>query len=212
MNELIDGTTCAAGDCGSNSKWSLVKAALQGALPAYDATVRWSLKFFASVSTPSTCSVSQGVEIAPAFSNSTAISAKLDTVVASSSTPTTAAETAGASYLLTVADGSPKYILLITDGIPTCGVQACPMDATGQTTNQCDDANAIAAVKAARDDGGIPTMVVGIGTALGIGAATLENMAVAGGLARPSSPAYYPLQTAADLTAAIQALTAAAGL
>jgi hypothetical protein len=210
MNDLIDGTSCSPNSCGSNSKWSLVKAALQDALPMYDSAVRWGLKFFASP-TSSSCAVTQGAEIAPEFSNAANIAAKLDMVVASSSTPTTAAETAGANYLLGASDGAPKYVLLITDGIPTCGVGPCAPNATGQLPNQCDDANAIAAVKAAYDEG-IPTMVVGIGTGLGTGVDTLEKMAMAGGLPRSSSPAFYPVQTTADLAAAIQALTTAAGL
>jgi hypothetical protein len=212
MNEMIDGTTCTSGDCGAASKWSLVKTALEGALPLYEETLQWSLKVFASATASSSCSVTAGVEIAPGFSNAAAIAARLEALVAGSSTPTTAAELAGANYLSTVADGAPKYILLITDGIPTCGTAVCAPLGTGQITNQCDDANAIAAVKAAHDTAGIPTMVVGVGTNLGTGVDTLEQMAVAGGLPRSSSPAYYPVQTTADLMAAIQALTAAAGL
>jgi len=212
MNEMIDGTSCASGDCGASSKWSLVKTALDAALPLYDSTVKWSLKLFASAdaNNTSTCAVSQGAEISPAFSNAAAIAARLDTIVASTSTPTTAAETAAARYLSSIVDAAPKYILLITDGIPTCGKEACAPDATGQISNQCDDANAIAAVQAAHDTVGIPTMVVGIGTALGAGEDTLGKMAVAGGLPRAASPAYYPVQTTADLMVAIQTLTATA--
>ena len=211
MNELIDGTSCTPSDCGSNSKWSLVKAALQGALPMYDSTVRWGLKLFASGNSSSSCAVAEGAEIAPGLSNAANIAARLDMVAPGSNTPTTAAERAGANYLLGVADGAPKYVLLITDGIPTCGMLACVPDAAGHVVNQCDDAYAIAAVKAAYD-GGIPTMVVGIGTALGTGVDTLEGMAMAGGLPRSSSPAFYPVQTTADLVVAIQALMSAAGL
>lgn len=209
MNERVDGTTCPNTDCGADSKWSLVKAALEGALPPYEDVVNWGLKLFAS---SNACGVSQGVEIAPGLTNAAVIATRLEEVTPSTSTPTTAAETAAANYLRTLATGAPKYILLITDGIPTCGVQTCAPDATGQVSTQCDDANAIAAVQAVRDTAGIPTMVVGVGTDLGTGTDTLQKMAVAGGLPRSSSPAYYPVQTTADLMAAIQALTAAAGL
>lgn len=203
MGAMIDGTTCTSGNCGASSKWSLVKTALAETLPTYESTVKWGLKLFAS---SNSCGVATGAEIAPGFSTAASIAARLDAVLPGSSTPTTAAELAGSSYLSTVVDGAPKFILLITDGIPTCGTQACAPDAAGQVANQCDDANAIAAVQTVHDTLGIPTMVVGIGIDGGAGADTLEKMALAGGLPRSASPAYYPAQTAGELMAAVQAL------
>lgn len=70
--------------------------------------------------------------------------------------------------------------------------------------------NAIAAVQATHDTMGIPTMVVGIGTALGTGEQTLQKMAIAGGLPRVVSPAYRPVTSADDLMAALQEVVATA--
>ena len=203
MSDLLDGTHCTDSTCADGSKWSLVKTALAAALPPYDGNINWGLKLFATPAPSNACSVSSSVEIAPALANATAIAAWHDRVVPTTSTPTTAAETAAASYLASLADASPKFILLITDGIPTCGTGTCAPDASGQVVNQCDDAKAIAAVKSVHDTRGIPTIVVGIGTDLGTGAATLSQMANNGGFPRNASPQYYPVSSASDLIAAI---------
>ena len=206
MNDLIDGTHCGDSTCAAGSKWNLVKTALEGALPSYENDIKWGLKLFASSDTTS-CLVSSAAELAPALSNATAIAALLDRVVAGTSTPTTAAEMAAARYLQSFDDPAPRFIVLITDGIPTCGTAPCAPDATGQTINQCDDANAIVAVEAAHDQG-IPTMVVGIGTDLGAGASTLSQMAANGGFPRNASPEYYPVASASDLMAALTQIAA----
>ena len=115
--------------------------------------------------------------------------------------------TAAGNYLSSLADGAPKVIILVTDGIPTCGIADC--DPAADIVNQCDDANAIAAVKLVHDALGIPTFVVGIGIApTGGGETTLSAMAVNGGYPRPASPVYYPVNSSADITSAFMAITA----
>lgn len=203
MAQTIDGMSCDGGLCGENSKWSLLTAAIEQALPMQGDSVRWGLKLFPHGNTQS-CPVAEGTDIAPALSSPTAIDTLLGVTAPTGSTPTTAALMSAGRYLSGLNDGAPKFILLATDGVPTCGNAACAAGGAAQ----CDDANAIAAVQAVHDVLGIPTFVVGIGTDIGGGESTLQQMAVAGGFPRAASPSYYPVASTADLTAAFQMIAA----
>lgn len=206
MNDKIDGTACKGG-CGVDSKWTQMTKALEAYIPTVQKSVNWGLKLFATPSGNS-CTVGSGAEVAPVTNNAAAITAAIEGTSAGSSTPTTAAETAAATYLKGLADGFPKYILLATDGIPTCGSSQCaPGVNTGGSATACDDANAIAAVKNVHDAMSIPTFVIGIGTSTGGGDATLTAMAQAGGFPRAGAPAYFSVQSAAELTKAFEAIT-----
>lgn len=206
MNEDLSGMSCGNG-CGATSKWSILSNWLTTFLPTTEATVNWGLKLFASGSN-NTCSVAQGADVAPTPMNAAAIVTRIAATVAGSSTPTTTAVAAASDYLSTVVDGAPHFILLATDGIPTCGTSPCPPGLAGNP-NQCDDAAAIAAVQSAHDRG-IPTFVVGIGTTSSPGSETLSEMAYTGGYPRAGTPAYYPIDAADDLTSAFGAITTAA--
>jgi hypothetical protein len=211
MNDTFDGMTCPGTyGCGVTSKWSLMTTAMEQVLPLEETKVNWGLKFFAEGGGLSTdaCVVLSGVEIAPQVASAAMIAFRLEATHASGSTPTTAAISAAATYLSSLNDGAPKFILLVTDGIPTCGVAPCAGAAPG-SLNQCDDANAIAAVKSAYDTLGISTFVVGVGMDVGSGDATLAAMAIAGGQPRSANPSYYPVESGADL---IAAFTTIAGL
>lgn len=213
MNDDLNDQPCMAG---CTSKWTTAVTTLTSYLPTVQTTVNWGLKLFASNSGGggnSSCSVNAGTEVAPAASNATAIINRLGMTTAGSSTPTTAAMTAASAYLKTLNDGNPKFILLVTDGIPTCGKAACAagVNTGGGTMNQCDDANAIAAVKTVHDTDGIPTFVLGIGTENSPGDSTLSQMAVNGGFPRNGTPQYYPIGSADDLTQAFMSITQTVG-
>jgi hypothetical protein len=205
MQEDLLGMTCpadgGAGDCGPNSKWSIATQVLNTFLPSTETTVNWGLKLFAT-GTSTTCSVSSTAEVPPGPSNAAAINAVLMQTVASSSTPTTAALRSAATYLKSFTDPSPKFILLVTDGVPTCGTSVCAPGVTTAIPPQCDDANAIAMVGTVHDEG-IPVLVLGIGTSGAPGDATLSMMAVAGGYPRAASPAYYPVDSGEELSRAL---------
>ena len=106
---------------------------------------------------------------------------------------------AAVTYFAGVTEPNPKYILLATDGLPNC---------TGTTNNQNRR-------HAGRDHGrgerrgtaGIPTFVVGISAPAGAANDAMNMMATAGGLARTGAdPLYYPVTSAAELVAAVNAL------
>jgi hypothetical protein len=206
MNDKIDGTGCTNG-CGVNSKWTQMTQALEAFIPTVEKNVNWGLKLFATPKQDS-CAVGNSAEVKPALNNGTAIMTAIGATSAGSSTPTTAAINGAAAYLKTLDDGNPKFILLATDGIPTCGSSKCaPGVNTGGSSTACDDANAIAAVKTVHDTMQIPTFVVGIGTSTGGGDVTLTSMAQAGGYPRAGSPSYYPVGSATELTQAFEAIT-----
>jgi len=204
MNEDLNGTMCPNG-CGANSKWSIATTTLKSFLPTVEGIVNWGLKLFATPD--NVCIVSSTAEIPPQINNAAAINARLMTTDAGSSTPTTVALMNAATYLKTLADSSPKFILLATDGVPTCGTAACApgVNSTGMA-DQCDDANAIAMVKTVHDMG-FPTFVLGIGTSQAPGDGTLSQMAINGGYPRNGTPAYYPIDKAQDLQDAFQTIT-----
>ncbi|HEX2658982.1 MAG TPA: VWA domain-containing protein [Polyangia bacterium] len=207
MKDKIDGTTCSGG-CGADSKWTQMTDALNLFTPTVEGNVNWGLKLFGSASS---CDVNTTAEVAPKTLNAAAIKTQIAKTTPGSSTPTTAAVTKAAGYLAGVNDGNPKFILLATDGMPTCGTAACAPGTVTGNQNQCDDANAIAAVKSVHDTMGIDTFVIGIGTANGGGDATLTAMAQAGGHPRSGTPAYYSVQSASELTEAFKAIVGQVG-
>jgi hypothetical protein len=116
-------------------------------------------------------------------------------VVGYNGTPTTSAATGASTYLSTVTSMNKKFILLATDGLPTCAGGGMGTD---------DSAAAVTAV-GATFAAGYPVFVVGISTA-GMADTTLSNMANAGGLPRTGTPSYYPVSSATELEAAIRTL------
>ena len=192
MNDDVDGITCAGG-CGPTSKWALATAALESIVAQTESTVNWGLKAFAD---SGTCSVNATVAVPVATMNAGAIATAIANrtsanggVANGSNTPTRAAITNGATYLSTLStltDASPRFMLLVTDGILNCPV-------TGPTSAD-DSVAAIQAAAAARTLG-FSTIVVGAATPGGPADAVLNNLAAAGGHA----PAYIPLSNVGQL-------------
>ncbi len=107
-----------AGGCGTSSKWALLTAAVDRLVTTIG-SVNWGLMFFG---TDDAC----GVSSAPAVQVTDSAAAGMMVVGALQSTtpggdaPTTAALSAAAQYLGSLSDGSPKYVLLVTDGKSGC--------------------------------------------------------------------------------------------
>jgi hypothetical protein len=171
----------------TNSKWVEMTKALNTSLAASAATVNYGLKFFPE---DSACGVSDGAAVPIAPNNGTAIASAIALTLPGGHTPTASALASAGRYLTTLNRRNPRFVLLATDGEPTC-------DPDADTASVTETANLLAA--------GIPVFVIGIATA-GRGDTTLNNIANAGGRARVGTPAYYPVETAADLSAAIAAI------
>jgi hypothetical protein len=211
MNEDISGSMCndggvgASAGCGATSKWAKVIPAINQVVMETEADVNWGLKFFPDSQTNS-CNVNTTAAVPIAPNNSGAIAAAImgatsanGGVVGYNNTPTRSAMAGATTYLQSVTTMNPKFILLATDGVPTCGAMGTGMD----------DAVASEAAVAAANTAGFKTFVAGIATA-GNADLTLSKLATAGGLPRPGTPTYYPVSSAADLAAAIRTFIGAA--
>src|SRR5262249_9043839 len=111
-----------------------------------------------------------------------------------SRTPTRQAVAAGATYLATLADKRPKYLLLATDGLPNCGPNpSAPTD---------DDSMGAEQAVAAAHASGVPTFVIGSGETMA--EATLTRLALQGGVPQVGgATAYYQVSDTAQLVAAL---------
>ncbi|HEY7372865.1 MAG TPA: vWA domain-containing protein [Polyangia bacterium] len=209
MDNDVNDKSCVDGGfgigmCGANSKWALITPAISQVVSDTEMDVNWGLKFFPD-NAAGVCSVSStaAVDVGPgnAAAIATAIMGATNTaggVIGYNGTPTRAAEAGAATYLSGLTDMSKRYILLATDGQPTC---------VNNTSAQGDDSPAAITAVGDANTAGFPTFVVGIATG-GMSTAdmTLSKMADAGGLPRSAMPSYYPVSSAADLAAAIRTL------
>jgi len=184
----------------ARSKWSQITAGVEEVITQTSGTVNWGLKLFGSDG----CGVTPDVEIPIASNNAGAVNAAIEAAEPDSSTPTRQAVNVGVEYMRTLTDPNPKFLLLATDGQPTC------LDLTSGGGPGTDDPMAVEAVTAAAA-AGFPTFVVGIATAGSTNADTvLRNMAREGGQARLEDPPYYPVSTRDQLVTALGAITKAA--
>jgi hypothetical protein len=196
MDQQADGMACPGmGAACPTQKWPAMVAGLNQVVMATQAMVNWGLKYFPSAGG---CGVNAGVEVGVAPNNSVAIMGSLGMNNPNGNTPTRAAVTAGAAYLMGLADANPKYILLATDGLPNC-------PAMGGGNGTADDGPATAAIMASAA-AGIPVFVVGVGTIAGA-LTTLNGFAVAGGRPRAGDPKYYQVDSTADLVSVLTMLT-----
>ena len=212
MNEDINGGTCNDGgigvgaNCGATSKWAFMVPAINQVVMETEADVNWGLKFFPD-NTINSCNVSTTAAVPVGAGNAGAIasaimastSANGGVMTGYNNTPTRSGMVGATTYLQSVTTTNPKFILLATDGVPTCS-------AIGP--GGMDDAASEAAVVAA-NSAGFKTFVVGIATG-GSADLTLSTLAKAGGLPRQGTPSYYPVSTAADLAAAVRTFIGAA--
>jgi len=141
------------------------------------ASVDWGLYTFpASGAACADGTVSTAIDLPPMPDAATHVIAHLVTAVTGSGgTPTAAAIDVAAAAMRSRTTVNPKFLMLVTDGAPTCAGRTGPLSADA-TRAQTD---AVAAIAAA----GLPTFVVAPSTATDV--AALNALAVAGGYARP---------------------------
>jgi hypothetical protein len=201
MAQNASGNNCNTTGC---SKWSQVSAAIEAVVSSpTGAQVNWGLVFFGA---NSTCGVAPNgtatVPVAPAATSAPAIQAAFIATQPQSYTPTETAMNSAVTYLQTLTDPNPKFILLATDGLPNCPPGGANMadDSPGAETAVT---NAVAA--------GFKTFVVGIATASdAMATSTLNTMAVNGGEPQASCPTgtagctqYYSVTDTASLETAL---------
>ncbi|HLK91235.1 MAG TPA: VWA domain-containing protein [Polyangia bacterium] len=197
--------TCSGG-CGANSKWAQVTTALTNVLAATDTKVNWGIKYF---SDNGVCDASMAPAVPIAATNGSAVAASIAANMPGGNTPTRDAVLYATSYLQTLTDSNPKFLLLATDGLPNCPAGCAPMTkppaACTTTDNPSEDAAAEAAVAMALSQG-IKTFVVGIGNVTSA-VNTLNQMAIDGGEAQTGgATSYYAATDESALEAALNSI------
>jgi hypothetical protein len=201
MNDDVTGLSCTGG-CGATSKWAQMTPSILQVVSMTESEVDWGLKLFADLGTG--CGIAPAITVPVAPNNAAAITLAVANrtsanggVLNGTQTPTSAAENAAVTYLSTVADSNPKFILLATDGLPNCR--------PGAPTSTDDSVGAVTAVEAART-AGFSTFVVGIGAQLTPAETTLSSMAIVGGYPRAATPQYYPVTSSDELVTTLRGL------
>jgi hypothetical protein len=192
-------------DNSDETKWSLVVPGVNEVVTATDASVSWGLKVFPE-GEGSECiaaSVTSAIPVPIAPANAAAVTAQITgTTPEGNGTPTGDAIKAAVTYLKSLTDPNPKFILLATDGEPSCAGTS-----EGGTNARRYAVEAVAEAAAA----GIKTVVVGVATTKSSATQALNDLAVAGQMARedadPLATKYYLAGTKDELVRALQQIT-----
>jgi hypothetical protein len=190
MANQPDDTACPKGGGACETKWADTTTAIDMVVTPTQATIRWGLDYFPK---GNECAVNAGADVAIAPNNGTPITTSIAGTAPGGRTPTRTAIMAAATYLNSLTDTNPKYILLATDGEPNCTPGA-------KNTSDPDDAGAEAAVLAVAM-AGIPVYVVGVGNTGAVD--TLNQLAVNGGRPQAGMTKYYPVNNTADLVSVL---------
>jgi len=185
------------------SKWDVVVPALQEAIRATDGALSWGLKLFPEGDEAGECSDesyprSIAVPIAPM--NAAKVNQAIeDTDPNGDGTPTGDAVNEAVKYLQSTGGDNAKFILLATDGDPSCAGTEKGGDAARPAAKEAVETAAMS---------GFDTFVVGIATTKESSSETLTELAAAG--KRAPASGYYLANTKDELLAALNAITAAA--
>ena len=179
----------------AGTKWDVVTAAVNPAIKATQNGIQWGMKTFPGDSGCNGVATS-GVDVMVAPMNAANLSTKIgQTTPEGDGTPTGDGVLAAFNYLKGLSTTDPKYILLATDGDPSC-----PGDGITYALQQITAAHSA----------GISTFVIGVGTGHDSGT-NLDSMAIAGGQARPvTNPLdtkYFPADSPDELAMTLKAIT-----
>jgi hypothetical protein len=191
------------GDGSTASKWTQLTNAINEVVPAVDDIVRWGLAYFPG--TANACAVGK-VQVDVDSLNGGAVTAGLAAIgpPGHGGTPTSFTLNALSSYGELYDPSRPSFVLLATDGRPTCHNGDFD-DVTG-----ADDAATRDAVTNLRNNG-IRTFIIGFGTDVNTtNAPLLNDLASLGGTDRAGSTKYYQASSLSDLESALDAIGAQA--
>ena len=199
MKDPPDGAT------NTTPKWDLILPAVKKVIMDSDTALSWGLKTFPE-GEGSECvagSVTNKVDVPMAAMNATAVVNQINmTTDEGNGTPTGDAINAAVVYLKSLTSTNPKYILLATDGEPSCAGTS-----EGSSTAR---PYAVAAVRAAAT-AGIHTFVVGVATTKASAKMVLNELADAGleprDDPRPLADHFYLGTTQAELASALAVIT-----
>ena len=203
MKDVPDGAPSGS----TTTKWQIVAPAMEQIVTATQSSISWGLKTFPEAYTDSMSDCAGGITKAIDVQMAAMNGGQMNTTIMATTpngkgTPTSDAVTAAASYLKTVSDPNPKYLLLATDGEPDC-------IGTSKDSSRADPASVAAVADALK--AGFPTFVVGIATTKTSSNNELNMLAQAGGASVPSTNPlashYYLANDAATLQKALQSIT-----
>ena len=158
---LLD-RSASMSDTSKGNIWTFVVPAVKSVIQSTEKELQWGMEMFpfgdGSECTAGTMPAVSQVNPPVGLGNYAAISALIPTVATGNGTPTDSAITVGMNYLKDVANDYPRYMVLATDGVPSCVGATSSTTSNGVKTGVTAAVNAIAVANAA----GIPTFVVGI--------------------------------------------------
>jgi hypothetical protein len=199
MDDPPDGAT------DTTTKWNLVVPAVTEVITGTDTSVAWGMKSYPE-GEGAECiagSVTAKIDVEIAAVNAAAVNlAIMNTTPKGNGTPTGDAVKQAVTYMKTVMNTHPKFLLLATDGEPSCA----------GTTKDSTEARAFA-VQAVTDAlaAGLPTYVVGVATTKTSATTALNAMATAGGKPRadanPLATRYYLANTKDELVMSLKTIT-----
>lgn len=208
---MEDGLDDSASVSATNpSKWSQLVPALRATLAQADPTVSWGLKAFPEKGGGSCANdtVTTKIDLPIAANDASQLSTTIMNVMDNGDgTPTAAAIGVATNYLkqLSMTDDSRKYILLATDGEPSCAGQAGSLSSNSTTARS----DAVAAVTAAAN-AGFHTFVVGVATTKANDQMTLNQLAVAGlepsSDTRPGATRFFLASNQQQLTTTLEGI------
>lgn len=191
-NNTLDGIT----------RWEAIVPAVTAAIDATNETIHWGLKLYPESQETGACqpeTLTSDIHVPITPQNATAVNGGINgTMALGDGTPTGHAIKAASEYLATLGDETQKYILLATDGVPSC-------DGTPSENSEGAQTYAVEQIAAAYG-AGFPTFVIGV---LGGSESTtrrLNEMAVAGGRAKSVNPVADKFHLAESKDALIDAL------
>jgi hypothetical protein len=195
MTADMNGQSCTGG-CGINSKWYQVKGVIENVVQSTQSSVNWGLFWLGNEAAQCGVGTAPIVPITPGASYTPIQQAlEAEAFTGKTGTPTAAVVNNAVTYIQSLTDSNPKYMLVATDGEPNC--------ASGSTGTTDATGAANAAANALRI--GIGTFVVGIATTSSATATTaLNQMAVAGGYPQQGAATqYYAVADTASLQTAL---------
>jgi hypothetical protein len=201
----MNASVTPGGDDGTPpTRWTETLAGLDAVLKATEATIPWGLRMFPE---PGGCNVAPTLDTPIAANGAAAIMAMARGKGYNSSgdtgTPTNVVMQKAVEDLKALGTAAPKYIVLATDGEPTCPKMPGAPEGTAKA------AQLAAAVQAVKDavTAGYKTFVLGIAIDPTLKQA-LDQLADAGGFPRQGADTrYYPVTSKEDVVTALTTIT-----
>ena len=176
-----------------DSKWNIMKTALEQITAQKDQNIRFGLLEFPS---DDNCAADSVAEVPVGLGSHTGFDAYFAVRAPNGNTPAHIALGSALAYFQTIpVNMAGRYVLFATDGLPNC------LNGDGNMTSYPETVAAVTGLY----NSGIKTFVLGFGT-FGLNTGVLNDAAVAGGEARTGPTKFYEANNAQDLATALNAI------